>query len=85
MSGAGNGYDNAVAKSFFATLKQEHIYRRTYQTRVEASADVFHYIEVFYNRQRRHSTIAYMTPTQSERRSWQLSIVRCREKRRNSP
>ena len=62
MSGVGNCFDNAVAESFFATLKRERIHRGYYQTRVEAQADIFQYIEVFYNRQRRHSTIGQISP-----------------------
>lgn len=53
MSGTGNCYDNAVAESFFATLKRERVHRRVYHTRADAMADLFQYIEVFYNRQRR--------------------------------
>ncbi|MEJ2620632.1 MAG: IS3 family transposase, partial [Candidatus Thiodiazotropha sp.] len=49
-------------KSFFHTLKTELIYHRRYQTRQQAKQDIFEYIEVFYNRQRRHSTIGYQTP-----------------------
>lgn len=54
MSGVGNCYDNAVAESFFGLLKRERVHRRHYQTRAEARADIFDYIERFYNRQRRH-------------------------------
>ena len=66
MSGVGHCYDNAVAESFFATFKRERVYRQHYQTRAEAKADVFHYIEVFYNRQRRHSTLGQRSPAQFE-------------------
>ena len=66
MSGAGNCYDNAVAESFFATLKRERAHRGHYQTRAQATADIFQYIEVFYNRQRRHSWVHLMTPEQFE-------------------
>ena len=55
MSGKGNCYDNAYAESFFHTLKTELIYQNKYQTREDAKQDVFEYIEVFYNRKRRHS------------------------------
>ncbi len=55
MSGVGNCYDNAVAESFFVLLKRERVHRRHYRTRAEARTDIFHYIERFYNRQRRHS------------------------------
>ena len=58
--------DNAVAESFFATLKTELIYRRSWSSRLELRAAVFDYIEIFYNRQRLHSTLDYKTPDQME-------------------
>jgi putative transposase len=67
MSGTGNCYDNAVAESFFATLKRERVHRQAYRTRADATADLFQYIEVFYNRQRRHSSNGYMNPERFER------------------
>jgi putative transposase len=66
MSGAGNCYDNAVAESFFALLKRERVHRWYYRTRAEATADIFQYIEIFYNRQRRHSYASQMSPEQFE-------------------
>ena len=62
MSGTGNCYDNAAMESFFHTLKTEHVYFERYQTREQAKKSIFEYIEVFYNRQRRHSTLNYKTP-----------------------
>lgn len=62
MSRRGNCWDNAPAESFFHTLKTELVYHRRYQSRDEAKQDIFEYIEVFYNRQRCHSTIGYQTP-----------------------
>jgi putative transposase len=62
MSRAGNCYDNAVTESFFATLKCEHVHHQRYRTRHQASASVFEWIEVFYNRQRRHSSLSYLSP-----------------------
>ena len=62
MSGKGNCYDNAMAESFFKTLKTELIYQNKYQTRQEAKQDIFEYIEVFYNRKRLHSALDYKTP-----------------------
>ncbi len=62
MSRRGNCWDNAVMESFFGTLKQELIYDRRYRTRAEARAEVFEYIEVFYNRQRLHSSLGYLSP-----------------------
>jgi transposase InsO family protein len=62
MSGAGNCYDNAAMESFWATLKTELVYRNSYATREEARVSIFEYIEVFYNRVRRHSSIGYVSP-----------------------
>ena len=67
MSRKGNCWDNARAESFFATLKTELIYRRTFLTRAEARSAIVEYIEVFYNRQRRHSALSYRTPVEIER------------------
>lgn len=53
-------------ESFFATLKQELVYHRQYQTRNEAKQDIFEYIQVWYNRQRKHSTLGYVSPEQFE-------------------
>ena len=66
MSRTGNVYDNAPMESFFATLKRELIHRRHYQTHREAKSDIFEYIEVFYNRQRYHSGLNYLSPVQYE-------------------
>jgi transposase InsO family protein len=66
MSRKGNCYDNAVAESFFHTLKTEHVYYYRYETRAEAIQSVFEYIEMFYNRQRRHSAIGYRSPVSFE-------------------
>ena len=62
MSRKGNCWDNAPAESFFHTLKTELVNLCQYKTREEAKKDIFEYIEVFYNRQRRHSTIGYLSP-----------------------
>ena len=66
MSRKGNVYDNAPMESFFATLKRELIHFRTYRTRDEARADIFEFIEVFYNRQRLHSALGYCSPADYE-------------------
>ena len=66
MSRKGNCWDNAVAESFFATLKAEALYRITFATRKEARAMVFEYIESYYNRKRIHSSVQYMTPADYE-------------------
>lgn len=62
MSRAGNCWDNAATESFFSSLKTERIARKTYRTRDEARADVFDYVERWYNPQRRHSTLGYLSP-----------------------
>jgi putative transposase len=62
MSRAGNVWDNAAMESFFSSLKTERVASKTYRTRNEARADVFDYIECFYNPIRRHSTIGYRSP-----------------------
>lgn len=69
MSRRGNCYDNAVAESFFSSLKKERIRRRIYQTRSEAQSEVFDYIEVFYNRNRRHSYAGNVSPEAFEQAS----------------
>jgi putative transposase len=66
MSRSGNVWDNAAMESFFSSLKTERIARRIYRTRDEAKADVFDYIERFYNTKRRHSTIGYLSPMEFE-------------------
>jgi len=62
MSRSGNVWDNAAMESFFSSLKTERIGRKVYLSRDEARADVFDYIERFYNTVRRHSTIGYLKP-----------------------
>lgn len=66
MSRKGNCWDNAVAESFFATLKNELVYERAWRSRLELRAAVFEYIEVFYNRRRLHSSLGYKTPANVE-------------------
>ena len=66
MSRAGNCWDNAAMESFFSSLKTERTARKTYRTRDEAKADVFDYIERFYNPRRRHSTLGYLSPVAFE-------------------
>jgi transposase InsO family protein len=62
MNGVGSWYDNAPMESFIGTLKTELVYQRQYQTRDEARVDLFSYIEAFYNRRRRHSSLGYLNP-----------------------
>jgi len=69
MSRRGNCWDNAVAESFFSSLKKERIRKRIYKTRDLARADIFDYIEVFYNRNRRHSHLGHVSPEAFERAS----------------
>jgi len=69
MSDKGSCYDNAVVEAFFASLKRERMRRRKYRTREEARADVFDYIERFYNRQRRHGYVGNISPTEFEERT----------------
>jgi len=68
MSRKGNCWDNAVAESFFATLKLELVYQSQWHSRAQARSEVFEYIERFYNRQRRHSALGYLCPDEFERR-----------------
>ena len=63
----GNCYDNAVAESFFSSLKKEKIRRYIFKTREEAKAEIFDYIEVFYNRARRHKHLGNISPEDYER------------------
>ena len=68
MSRTGNCYDNAPMESFFSTLKCEHVHFQNYQTRQQAQTDIFAYLVGFYNRQRRHSSLGYLSPEEFERR-----------------
>ena len=67
MSRKGNCWDNAVAESFFATVKTELVHRRRFATRAEARDAIFDFVEVFYNRRRRHSTLGYVSPVDFEK------------------
>jgi putative transposase len=66
MSRSGDCWDNAAMESFFSTLKTERCSRKIYRTRDDARADVFDYIERFYNPRRRHSTLDYLSPLEYE-------------------
>jgi putative transposase len=66
MSRRGNCYDNATMESFWATLKLELIYRRSFDTHAQARTQIFEYIETFYNRQRAHSALGYQSPVDFE-------------------
>ena len=67
MGSRGDCFDNAVAESFFATLKKELINRRPWPTKAELRSELFDYIEVFYNRERRHSTLGQLSPADYEK------------------
>jgi putative transposase len=69
MGSKGDCFDNAVAESFFATLKKELIHGRSWPTKAELRTEVFEYIETFFNRRRRHSTLGFLSPAQFERTS----------------
>jgi len=69
MSRSGNVWDNAAMESFFSSLKTERTARKVYRTRDHAKADVFDYIERFYNPRRRHSTLGYLSPVEFERKA----------------
>jgi putative transposase len=67
MGSRGDCFDNAVAESFFATLKKELVHGRTWPTKAELRTEVFEYIEVFFNRRRRHSTLGFLSPSEFEK------------------
>ena len=69
MSRQGNCWDNACVESFFRTLTRELVYHRHYTTREDARQDIFEYIEEFYNRKRRHSTLGCDSPAEYEART----------------
>ena len=62
MSRKGNCWDNAVAESFFGSMKNEWVQKKIYETLEDAKKDIFNYIEVFYNRQRRHESLGNVSP-----------------------
>jgi len=70
MSRKGNCYDNACAETFFSTIKTELIYQERFQTREEARRAIFDYIEVFYNRKRKHAALGYISPVIYARQYW---------------
>jgi len=74
MSGRGNCYDNAVAESFFHTLKTELVYHELYRTREQARRSLFEYMEGFYNRSRKHSTLGYRSPVEYDNMKFNQAI-----------
>jgi transposase InsO family protein len=73
MNGVGTWYDNAPVESFFATLKTERVHHHIYRTRDDARADIFHYVEAFYNRRRVHSSLGNISPMSHEQLYHQTS------------
>ena len=74
MSRRGNCYDNAAMESFWSTLKLELVYRGKFTSRSHARSEIFDYIEIFYNRQRRHTSLRGLSPTQFELKN--VSVTR---------
>ena len=74
MSRRGECWDNAAMESFFSTLKIERVFRSRYKTRDDARADIFDYIERFYNPRRRHSTLNGLSPVEFEKRYASLTV-----------
>lgn len=66
MSRKGNAYDNAVVESFFGNLKNEYVHHRSFDTREQARAEIFDYMELFYNRHHAHAALQYMSPVDYE-------------------
>ena len=75
MSRRGNCWDNAVAESFWSTVKAELVEESVFITRASARAALFEYIEAFYNRRRRHSRLAYRTPVEHEHLARQTALA----------
>lgn len=75
MSRKGNCWDNAVAESFFKTMKTEMVYHEKFQTKNQAKLAVFEYIEIWYNRQRIHSALGYLTPVEFEQKLMNCEIT----------
>jgi transposase InsO family protein len=75
MSRKGDPWDNAAAESFFSTFKTELVHDAEFMTRAAARRSVFDYIEVFYNRRRRHSTLGYVSPVEYEREAVRAALA----------
>src|SRR5438128_12473858 len=75
MSRRGDCWDNAVAESFFATVKVELVHDAAWATRAAARTELFEYLELFYNGQRRHSALGYLSPRAFERRCEQAALA----------
>ena len=68
LAAPGQCWDNAVAESFWSTLKEELVYQQSWPTRARARHAIFEFVEVFYNRQRLHSSLGYLSPAEYEAR-----------------
>lgn len=77
MSRRGNCWDNAVAESFFGTLKKEVIFHESFASRIQASMTVFDHIEIFYNKKRRHSTLGFLTPEEKVQKDRKVAQSDC--------
>ena len=75
MSRAGNPYDNALMESFYKTLKTELLINGSFETEEEAKNVIFEYIEIYYNRQRLHSSLGYLSPVEYEEKILYLNSV----------
>jgi len=77
MSKRGDCWDNAVAESFFATLKTELIFHEIYSSRIRAATTIFEYIEIFYNKKRRHTTLGHLTPEEKVQKGRKVAQSDC--------
>ena len=77
-------WDNAPMESFFGKLKTELVHHKDYRTRKEAKRDIFDYIEVFYNRQRRHSSLGYLSPAEFESKENVATVCQRKQGKLNS-
>ena len=75
MSRKGNGYDNAAMESFWGTLKNELVHHRRYESRQQAIREITEYVEIFYNRQRRHSSLGYLSPANFARKFYEKKLA----------
>jgi transposase InsO family protein len=79
MGSRGDAYDNTVAETFSATLKKELVNRRSWPSRLELQSALFEYIEAFYNRRRRHSTLGMLTPAEYEQTQTKATSIKIKQ------